>query len=462
MLQVSRRLASAFASLSLLLAACRSEPRVGGAAPESPQDCAERQRRFVEFLNRLPARSVASAVAVPLPRSTLGAVPGSGPVLEIAESQVVVDGQALPEKTAEARRARVKAWIAERFPSAQAGKAVLYVAAAPEIDVETLRSYLVLVPDAVQLRLLVRTEPAEATDPEARPEAVALARQLLAERDPERRDALSLDGYRSFATCTAFHDAVATSAQAPREQRWPARRQALIDAAARCRCEELDTASLQRIASAEQRAGAAGLGALPASFLRDHRCVASMPRRSIGKLIRQMEAFDAEFAGAFRDDAIAFEDVLGNERLLNYFCGALPGETLAAQQRARATLYWRLPGSATCQAWRFEPLAPGAPMGTLRRVSAPDAAPLAFHYWQAAEEIRLFGPVPDGDSKPTDERDWACSQRYRLIGVDARSVEAETARWYFDEVACAAAAEPGGSDCVTALAAPAPSTPAAP
>jgi hypothetical protein len=228
----------------------------------------------------------------------------------------------------------------------------------------------------------------------------------------------------------------------------------MLHAAPGCRCSDLDTESLQQIASAERRAGAAGLGYLPASFLRDERCGASMPRRALKKLVQQIEAFDAEFSGAFQKDALTFEEVLKDERLLNYFCNALPGETLAAQQRARATLYWRFPGTTACQAWRFEPLAPGAPMGTWRRVPAPGAPPLAFHYWQAAEEIKLFGPVPDGaESKPTDERDWQCKQNYRLTAVDERSIQTDTGHWFLDEASCRAAPEePSAATCVSTLA----------
>jgi hypothetical protein len=407
-------------------------------------------------LEALPERSVAAVGFVDLPLTTLGVSPGTGPVLEISATKVALDGQVLSETTLDARGQRVSRWLSERVTSGAPNKAVLYVAASADLDIRTLRAYLAKVPDAMDLRLLVRTAAGSvAAGTAAKPEALEIAQELLAEQDPERRAARSLEAYQAFATCTAFDDAVAASSDVPREQSWPARRKALIEAASHCDCSELDTASLQQIASAEQRAGAAGLGALPAAFLRDHRCEASMPQRSIGKLVRQMEAFDAEFAGGWQNDALKFEEVLGNERLLNYFCNALPGETLAALQRARATLYFRPAGASACQAWRFEPLAPGAPMGTLRRVVQTNQTPLAFHYWQAAEEIRVFGPVPqDTTTKATDQREWPCEQKYRLSSVDARSIEMETARWYLDESACLAAPpkdDPAG--CVSALAA---------
>jgi hypothetical protein len=177
-----------------------------------------------------------------------------------------------------------------------------------------------------------------------------------------------------------------------------------------------------------------------------------MPLRSIGKLVQQMERFDHEFAGRFGKDAVEFDDVFSNERLLEYFCNALPGETLAAQQRKRATVYLRR-GGTVCEGWRFEPLAPGAPMGTWRRVSGGTSDPLSVHYWQAAEEIRLFGPVSEPGSKPTDEREWACQEKLRLIGVEARSVELEGGRWFFDEEACRLAPAPPlrSTGCFTTL-----------
>ena len=401
---------------------------------------------------------MAAAGFVDLPLTTLGVSPGTGPVLEVSTTKVVLDGKVLSETTLDQRVQRVADWLSERVTPSSGEKTVLYVAASADLDVSTLRAYLTKVPEAMDLRLLVRTEAGSApAGTAANPEALEIARELLSEQDPERRASRSLEAYRSFSSCSAFDEAVAASSSAPREQRWPARRTALIEASRQCRCSELDTASLQPIASAEQRAGAAGLGALPAAFLRDHRCEASMPRRSIGKLVKQMEAFDAEFAGGWQNDALKFEEVLGNERLLNYFCNALPGETLAARQRTRATLYFRPRGANACQEWRFEPLAPGAPMGTLRRVVKANQSALAFHYWQAAEEIRLFGPVPqDAPTKATDQREWPCEQKYHLVSVDSRSIETETGRWYLDESACLAAPpkdDPAG--CVSALAAPA-------
>ena len=105
--------------------------------------------------------------------------------------------------------------------------------------------------------------------------------------------------------------------------------------------------------------------------------------------------------------------------------------------RARHTLYWRIRGVEQCQGWRFEPLEPGSNMGTWRRQGQESGPPLALHYWQGAEEVRLFGPVQGPPaSKPTDERVWACDQEFKLRGVDPSSLELETGRWFFERDAC--------------------------
>src|SRR6185369_322934 len=75
----------------------------------------------------------------------------------------------------------------------------------------------------------------------------------------------------------------------------------------------------------------------------------------------------------------------------------------------------------------------GTPMGTVHRTGS--RAPLAFHYWQATEEVRWFGPSEPG-SKPTDSRKWACDETFHLTGVDASSLQFDAGRWFFSEAAC--------------------------
>jgi hypothetical protein len=171
------------------------------------------------------------------------------------------------------------------------------------------------------------------------------------------------------------------------------------------------------------------------------------------QLLDEIDEFDAEFSGDWKEDALVFEQVVTDERLLNYLCVALPGETLAALQRKSATVYWRAEGSSSCQAWRFEQLSRGAPMGTWRRVN-PELPPLAIHYRQGAEEIRLFGPAASGTT-PTDAGPWMCNQDVKMSGIEPHSIQLEGGgTWFMDEASCKAApvtsAMPG---CIGRLAA---------
>jgi hypothetical protein len=213
---------------------------------------------------------------------------------------------------------------------------------------------------------------------------------------------------------------------------------------------------------AEQRAGAAAVGALPFDFIRDERCGATFGLTPVQKIVQDIEAFDAEFAGKQGPDSLDFEQVVTNERLLNYLCQALPGETLASLQRVRHTFYWKVRGIEQCQPWQFEPLAPGSPMGTWRRMT-PGSPPLAVYYWQGAEEIRLYGPITDNGMKPTDDRTWTCNQDFHMRSIDAQSIELETGRWFCSAEACAAAKEDQAAfpGCIAALAGGPPDTTAA-
>ncbi|HET9932456.1 MAG TPA: hypothetical protein VFQ35_17250, partial [Polyangiaceae bacterium] len=247
--------------------------------------------------------------------------------------------------------------------------------------------------------------------------------------------------FSQFSRCSGLSRALSVADAAPVEQRWQTLRNELRKELPLCRCSDLIAPSLKPIVVAEQRAGTATLAALPFGFIRDERCGASMPLRSVGKLLEQMERFDEEFSGGWQRDALAFEKVLTEERLLNAFCNALPGETLAQLTKSKATLYWKVAGSDVCEAFRFEPLSPGAPMGTLREVAPQAHGARAFHFWQGAEEIRVFGPIPPGvASKPTDEREWTCDQNLKLTAVNADSLEFEHGRWFFSEAGCKAAA----------------------
>lgn len=441
---VLRALPALLLSTALACSTRSSEPHTPETTPDS---CEEQRQELLDLLEHLPDRAVAGAVHVELPKAALGGNVGVGPVLEVDARSAWLDGAPIAGEDSEARASRMgnllpavlEKHAAAQPPSPTSQQAApraptLYVAAAADLDVRTLRLYLQVVPQAIALRLLFDAPPIPVASDTERG-ARDLAARMLGERDPEKRRALAREGYESFAQCSSIQEAWVAADSVGEDGRWPRLRASMLEAARTCSCESMDSGSLKHLVAAEQRAGAMAFGSLPLSFLRDERCGASMPLRSLQKLLTQVEAFDAEFAGDWRHDALAFERVITDERLLNYFCDALPGETLAALQRARASLYWRATAGAPCETWQFEPLSPGTPMGTWRRRAPSSAPPLALHYWQGSEEIRLYGPQIGG-SKPTDQRAWECNQNLTMTGVDAQGITLEGGRWYFTESAC--------------------------
>ena len=450
---------------SVALTACHSTKP--GAAPPVPEDaatCDARKRGFADFVAALPARAVASPTWVNLPASTLGAVPGSGPLVEVSPDALAIDGAPLLEASAEARAQKFADWVlgwareagASGAPQSRDGR-VLYVAASADLDVHSLRGFLVRVPKSVELRLLVRVPaPSHLTTEGDTSSARDAAARLLVEPDPGKRHDIASNAYAEFAECPALISAISAVAPSDPRARWPALKRALGGALPGCDCAHLDTTSLRLLVSAEQRAGAATLGWLPLSFLRDERCDASMPLRSMKKLVAQMEAFDEQFSGDFEKDDVKFDDVLVDSRLRVNFCDALPGETLAAKARAHAALYVRASAHGACEPWTFAPMSLGTPMGTVTH--ATKGALLAFHYWQASEELRVFGPVdPSSPSKPTHSREWPCETTLHLTGIDddAITVGEGKGRWFFTQAACEHAPEalPGVDGCVAELAA---------
>jgi hypothetical protein len=425
------RLAVALGLFSVV-AGCRNPAPATGTEPRDPATCEREKQDLIRLLGTLPERPLTADFARDLPSSTLGSPPRAGSILEVSETTLALDGKPVDQEA-----------VAGELAQRGAPKS-LYLAAAPDTTIERVRSVVTKLPQSVELSLLVRSHDPRATPVSApgTPErAQRLAEGVLAERDPNARRALLSQGYEEFSTCPELAVAVKRADQRPSHDRWPLLRVEASAALPACSCDSLWGSALATLFAAEQRAGVGTLAALPFSFVRDERCGATMRLRSVRRLLEQIEEFDAEWAGKWQDDALRFEQVITNDRLLVQFCDALPGETLAALERARGTIWLRAPGREECDAWSFEPLSPGAPMGTLRRGkpgawASPSAA---FHYWQAAEEISVFGPlVPGTPSKPTDERTWPCRVNHRLTGIDAESIALEEGRFFFNESACRA------------------------
>jgi len=393
----------------------------------------------------LSEQSVALPTRVELPSSILGAVPGDGPLVEISPTEIAMSGQIANDATLRDRVARFRSWL-----GAAPATSVLYVAAAAETDVQTVRAVVTAVPDTTELRLLVRSPPpVQGAAREVSETARELTSRLLTERDPAARARVEQQGFSELSRCDALAHAVAQTTTVDPASRWKALKPAIVQALPSCDCGALDTAGLRLFVGAERRAGAGSLAWLPLEFIRDERCDAAMPLRSIKKLITQIESFDAEFSGVITDDAMKFGDVVVNDRLRVYFCDALPGETLAAEERARATLFVKAENG--CQAWTFVPLAPGSPFGDFRRPAAAGTPPLTFHYRQAAEEIRIFGPVdPSSPSFATDDREFPCDETFRITTVDQTAIGLEKGHWFYSEADCTHSSEPafGGSGCV--------------
>jgi hypothetical protein len=96
-------------------------------------------------------------------------------------------------------------------------------------------------------------------------------------------------------------------------------------------------------------------------------------------------------------------------------------------------------------------------MGTLRRAAGGTRPPLAFHYWQGAEELRLFGPLaPRVKSLPTDATEYPCNETLRFQSVDEHAITLEGGgRWFMTAEACAQSTQETARSkgCVAAVAA---------
>lgn len=446
------------ASFLLLSVACR--PGLDAAAGvESAEQCQTNRTSLIELLESLPAKGLALRGRTDLPVASLGGVIGAGQVVDVAADSVLLDGKVIEGQNPTERLQELGKRLADGAQASSGPRPILYLAVEGSMDVRTLRGYLGSIPRAYDVHLVFQ---APVPEDSGKGSSASVSERLLTEMDLPTRHALAREAYRQHARCAPVQAAVDGIAAGDPVERWPALRSALMQALPQCDCKDLDSEPLRELLLAEQRAGAAAVGAVPMDFMRDERCGASFGLSPVQKVMQEIQAFDEEFAGRYGHESVDFAQVITNDRLLTYLCPALPGETLAALQRMRHTFFWKIRGVEDCQGWQFEPLAPGSPMGTWRRQGEAAGPPLAIHYWQGAEEIRLFGPLPSAESKPTDERVWACDQEFHLRGIDAASIELEHGRWFFDRDTCQKASDDASfPGCIAAIAGGPPELPPA-
>ncbi|HEX2730949.1 MAG TPA: hypothetical protein VHM70_05065 [Polyangiaceae bacterium] len=474
-----RRVGQVLARIALVSAVAGAGGCKGGAEVATGPSCEQRQAALLDVLKKLPHESLAAPVQVTLAASTLRGAFGKGSILQLSDRSIILDGQSIEggntAEQLETLGARLKQLQTEQSSVAgapgakssakESDKAAplrLYIAAARDLDVTTLHGYLKAVPRQFELRLLFAVPPVSIA---AEPDEHELPAKVLAERDMKTRHALARQGYADYSECKAVADAAASVEGLNDHERWPRLQDAMLRAIPQCECDDLDADGLRLLLAAEQRAGTVALASIPMDFLRDQRCTAAMPLRSVQQILDDVDEFDAEFSGDWKNDELHFDDVVTDDRLLNTLCGAMPGDTLASLQRESATLYWRVPGQATCQAWRIESLSRGAPLGTWTK-QTDGGQSLAFHFRQAGEEIRLFGPTTE-KSRATDDGPWPCDQELHMVDQDEHSIWLEHGgRWYFDQAACesapASSAVIGG--CISSIAGggPVPALPPAP
>lgn len=411
--------------------------------------CEERQTQLVNVLQSLPDQTLNSPLTIPLPTATLAGAFGKGPVLEVHEARLWFEGKEVSGKTLDERASS----LATLFASTTAAKSNLYIAASANVDMRTLQAYLAVVPETYELRLSFArpaagpepTSTTEAADEEAAEDSV-YAEKLLTERDPTARREIAKAGYQEYSECEAVDRAAAAQAQTPDAARWPALKRAMIEAVPRCACSDINPDGLRNLLVAEQRAGNVALGSMPAAFLKDTRCKASMPLRTVQQVLGDVENFEAEFSGSWDETGVKFEEVVTNERLLNYLCSAMPGELFESVSADFATVYVKTAKAPQCRGYRLEPVARGAVFGTFRAVisstgvaTAPAASSTdtSYHYRLGGNDLRVFGPLPTTESRATDEGPWACNKDLKLTDSDAVSIAVEGGgRFYFTAAAC--------------------------
>lgn len=410
-----------------------------GARYATGPSCEERQQQLVSVLQSLPDETLTTQLHVALPSATLAGSFGKGAVIELTDATVSFNGQAVTGNT---RDDRLTA-LASVVPPAPSPSTPLYVAATSQLDMRTLQAYLGVLPEGYDLRLaFARQAPApEAPQAEAEDQSSVYAEKLLLERDPAARRRIASEGYAAYSSCEPVNVAAVAHQAAPEGTRWASLKRAMLDAVPRCACSELDPDGLRQLLVAEQRAGNVALGSMPADFLKDIRCSASMPLRTVQQVLDDVEKFEAEFSGTWDETGVRFDEVVTNERLLNYLCTAMPGEVFEYVSAHFATVYVRHAKSPKCHAYRLEPVARGAVFGSLRSLETSPDAPGSFHYRLGGNDLRVYGPTPTPQSHPTDDGPWTCNKDLKLTHVDSGALDTEGGgRIYFTKQACAAAA----------------------
>lgn len=393
--------------------------------------CEERQGQLVTSLQSLPEVVLEGPRHVPLAQASLAGAFGDGTLLELNEPLVVFSGTTLSGKTQSERVEQLRQAALQLTVAASAKP--LYVAASANTDVRTLNAYLGAIPQAFDVKLTFARKTAPLTAGDAS-ESSTYGDRLLLEPDPNARRRIAAEGYDAYSDCAAIDTAVEALQNEPEATRLAKLRAELLNAVPQCPCSEIDPDGLRWLVNAEQRAGNVALGTAPGNFLRDVRCRASMPLRSTQQVLDDMERFEDEFSGNWDSTGLTYEEVLSNDRLLNYLCGAMPGEIYEAVSADFAALYVRTANSAECREFRLEPVARGAVFGTLR---ATDNPAQSFHYRLGGNDLRLFGPVAAPDGRATDPGPWACDKDHKLSASDSDFLQVESGgRLYFTRHAC--------------------------
>lgn len=393
--------------------------------------CEERQTQLVSTLKTLPELVLTGPTNVPLPESSLAGAFGQGNVLEINEPLVVFNGTTLGGKTQSERVEQLRA-AALAIPTVTSGNP-LYIAAFAQTDMRSLHNYLGALPESFDLRLtFLRPSPPETTTEEG--DSAVYADKLLLERNPQARRRIAIAGYDEYSDCPAIDQAVKALENEPTASRFAKLKAALLRAVPQCPCSDIDPDGLRLLVAAEQRAGNVALGSSTANFLRDARCRASMPLRSVQQILTDVERFEDEFSGNWDATGVTFEQVVTDERLLNYLCNAMPGELFESASADFSSLFVRTLNAPECREFRLEPVARGAVFGTLRAVNNPSQS---FHFRLGGNDLRLFGPLPTAESRPTDPGPWACDKNHKLSASDSSYLQIESGgRLYFTRQAC--------------------------